>query len=300
MMDDNLPGPSAELVEAMKRYAAADGTHETTIPSLRIIRSSQVSEPVHSVYEPSLCIVAQGAKIAMLGEESYRYDPSSYLTASVHLPIVGQVIEASPEAPYLCLQLQLDRRGLLDVIQTAGLSAPAEPGARRGLVISRMNDGLSDAVIRLVRLLDAPQDIPVLAPMIIREIIYRILQSDQSGSMRQFALIGSHAQRIASVLEQLNRNFAKRLCIDDLAAEAAMSKSSFYEVFNEVTGMSPLRYQKQLRLQEARRLLLSSSMDASDAAFEVGYESPSQFSREYARMYGQPPIRDIRRLRDSL
>ncbi|MNC39818.1 Exoenzyme S synthesis regulatory protein ExsA [compost metagenome] len=163
-----------------------------------------------------------------------------------------------------------------------------------------MNDSLHDAVLRLVHLLDSPRDIPVLAPYAIREIIYRILQDEQGDTLKQFAVIGSHAQRIARVIERLNRDFALPLRVDELAEEAGMSTSSLYHYFKAVTAMSPNQYQKQLRLQEARRLLLSATMEAAEAAFQVGYESPSYFNREYTRMFGSPPIRDIRRFRDAL
>ncbi|GIP26439.1 hypothetical protein J23TS9_15690 [Paenibacillus sp. J23TS9] len=164
-----------------------------------------------------------------------------------------------------------------------------------------MNDTLLDAVLRLVKLVEAPQDIPVLAPYAIREIIYRLLQNEQNdASLKQITVIGSHAQRIAGIVEKLNRDFAQPLRVNEMAAEARMSASSLYDYFKEVTGMSPIQFQKQLRLQEARRLLFSGSIDAAEAAFQVGYESPSHFSREYARMFGVPPIRDVHRLRSSL
>jgi AraC-like DNA-binding protein len=299
-MDEGSVKRRRELVQVIDRFAKHDGTHETQIPALRFIRASRLSEPVYSVYEPSLCIVAQGSKVVMLGQESYKYDPSSYLTASVHLPITGQVVEASRETPYLSLQLQFDMNQILDIIQASehAVRTNREPG--RGLVGSQMNDKLDDAVLRLVKLLEAPQDIPVLAPYAIREIIYRVLQNEQNAALEQFALIGSHAQRIAKVIERLNRDFALPLRVDELAAEARMSASSLYDYFKEVTGMSPMQYQKQIRLQEARRLLLTETIVAAEAAFQVGYESPSHFSREYARMFGLPPVRDIRRLRETL
>ncbi|CAI6060933.1 AraC family transcriptional regulator [Cohnella sp. JJ-181] len=300
-MERKLARQAGELARVIERFATTDGTHETSIPGLCFIRASRISEPVHSVYKPSLCVVAQGSKVVMLGQESYRYDAAHYLTASVNLPIAGQVVEASAEAPYISLQLQFAMDQILDVIQA---SSDREESSRRpygrGLVIHQMNDSLQDAVMRLVKLLDSPRDIPVLAPYAIREVIYRLLQDEQGDALKQFALTGSRAQRIAAVIERLNRDFAKPLRIDELAEEAGMSASSLYYHFKEVTAMSPIQYLKQLRLQEARNLLLSEAMDAAEAAFQVGYESPSYFSREYARMFGNPPIRDIRRFRDAL
>ncbi|MGG6310273.1 AraC family transcriptional regulator [Paenibacillus macerans] len=301
-MKETFVARREELAQTIERFAKRDGTQETAISALRLIRSSRVSEPVHSVYEPSLCVVAQGSKVVLLGEERYRYDPSTYLAASVHLPIAGQVMEASPEAPYLCMQLQFDMNQILEVIQASGSVQAVKPKREsgRGLVVSGMSDGLHEAALRLVRLLDTPCDIPVLAPYAVREIIYRVLQDEQGAVLKQFALIGSCAQRIAKVIERINREFAQPLRINELAEEAGMGASSLYSYFKEVTAMSPIQYQKRLRLQEARRLLLSATMEAADAAFQVGYESPSHFSREYARMFGHPPIRDARRFRDAL
>ncbi|MBD1383585.1 AraC family transcriptional regulator [Bacillus sp. IB182487] len=245
-------------------------------------------------------MVAQGSKAVMLGQEVYQYNPSSYLTASLHLPISGQVIEASRETPYLSLQILFDMNQMLDVIQVSGKTLRARGEASRGLKVSRMNDTLMDAVLRLVKLVEVPEDIPLLVPSTIREVIYRILQNDCNTSLIQFAATGSHAQRIARVVEMLNRDFAQPLRVDELAAEARMSSSSLYHYFKEVTGMSPIQFQKHLRLQEARRLLFSGSIDAAEAAIQVGYESPSHFSREYARMFGLPPVRDVHRLRSFL
>jgi AraC-like DNA-binding protein len=288
-----------ELAELIERNVAVDGTSDTSISGLRFVRATKISEPVYSVYEPSLCVVAQGAKLVMLGEESYQYDSASYLTASVHLPITGQVIKASPENPYLCVNLQLDMNQIFEVVQSSSqVISNDSPG--RGLVISLINDSLLEAVLRLIRLLETPQDIPILADGIKREIIYRILQNDRNDSLKYFALVGSQAQRIAKVIGVLNREFAQPLKVNELAKEARMSPSSFYNHFKEVTGMSPIQFQKQLRLQEARRLLLTENLEAAEVAFQVGYESPSHFSREYSRKFGLSPMKDIRRLREML
>ncbi|MGN8647777.1 AraC family transcriptional regulator [Gracilibacillus sp. HCP3S3_G5_1] len=286
-----------ELAELMERFVINDGMHETAIPGLRFVRASHVSEPIHSVYEPSLCVVAQGSKVVMLGEESYKYDSASYLTASVHLPITGQVIKASPEKPYLCVNLQLDMNQMFEIIQSLNQAIPKR-SSRRGLVISPKSESLLDAVIRLIKLLETPQDIPVLAASVNREIIYRVLQNDQNGTLKHFALVGSQYQRIAKAIELLNYEFAKPLKVEELAKEARMSSSSLYHYFKEVTGMSPIQYQKQIRLQEARRLLLTENLEAAEAAFQVGYESPSHFSREYRRKFGLSPKKDLKRLRE--
>lgn len=299
-MERETAGRSVELAELLGRYIKVDGTQKTAIPGTRLTRASRISEPVDSVYEPSLCVVAQGSKLVLLGEHSYRYDSASYLTASVHLPITGQVVEASPEMPYLSVQLQLDMNQILEVIQLSNQAGGYKRGSGSGLVISRLSESLLEAVLRLVRLLDAPQDIPVLAPGIIQEIIYRVLQDEQNAALKQFALIGSQAQRIAKVIKRLNRQFSQPIRVEELAEEAGMSASSLYSYFREVTGMSPIQYQKQLRLQEARRLLFTEGMEAAEAAYLVGYESPSHFSREYTRRFGLSPIKDLERLRETL
>lgn len=300
-MDEWFEKQRSEMLQIIEKFTPEDGIYDTEIHGLRLIRSSRLSEPVYSVYEPSLCVVAQGSKVVMLGKEVYQYGPSSYLTASVHLPITGQVVEASDETPYLSLQILFDMNQILGVIQaSADAIQAAGHQTSRGLKVSRVNDTLLDAVLRLLKLVETPRDIPVLAPYAMQEIIYRVLQNDNSASLKQFAVIGSHAQRIAGVVEKLNREFAQPLRVEELAAEARMSTSSLYDYFKEVTGMSPIQFQKQIRLQEARRLLFSGSTDAAEAAFQVGYESPSHFSREYARMFGMPPVRDVRRLRSSM
>jgi AraC-like DNA-binding protein len=288
-----------ELAELIERNVAVDGTYDTSISGLRFVRTTKISEPVYSVYEPSLCVVAQGSKLVLLGEESYQYDSASYLTASVHLPITGQVIKASPENPYLCVNLLLDMNQIFEVVQSSNqVISNDSPG--RGLVINTINDSLLEAVLRLIKLLETPQDIPILADGIKREIIYRILQNDKNNSLKHFALVGSQAQRIAKVIELLNREYAQPLKVNELAKEARMSSSSFYNHFKEVTGMSPIQFQKQLRLQEARRLLLTENLEAAEAAFQVGYESPSHFSREYSRKFGLSPMKDIEHLREML
>ncbi|WP_337100852.1 AraC family transcriptional regulator [Paenibacillus sp. YIM B09110] len=300
LWDDEIMTQQQELAHLIDRYTPSAGTHVTAISSLKLIRSCGESEPIYSVYDPSLCMVAQGSKLVMLGKESYHYNPATYLVASVNLPIAGQIIQATPQRPYLSLQLNFSTDQIMDIIKEPNWESGHKEGSRRGLLVSKTSRPLLDAVLRLVRLLDTPLDIPVLAPLTIREILYRILQDEQGASVRQFAVKGSHAGRIAKVISCINRDFAKPLRIDELAVVASMSPSSLHFHFKEVTAMSPMQYQKQVRLQEARRLLLSDIPEAANAGFQVGYESPSQFSREYVRMFGMPPLSDIKRLRDSL
>jgi AraC-like DNA-binding protein len=304
-MDKEIPNDKItiyqkKLVSMINGLVNLDGIHTTAIPSLRLIRASNVSEPLHSIYEPSLLVIAQGAKIVTLADENYQYDPTTYLVTSVHLPITGQIIKASPQEPYLCVQLSFSTDQILDIIKESNRAWNGRMDSGRGMAVNRINSNLLDAVLRLVRLLDTPMDIPVLSPLIIREILYRILQDKQGDIIKQFAMIGSHAYSIAKVIHLINNDFSKPLRIEDLAKKVNMSTSSLHNQFKKVTAMSPLQYQKLIRLQEARRLLFAESSEAANVSFQVGYESPSQFSREYARMFGLPPISDIKRLRDSL
>ncbi|MBI4749060.1 MAG: AraC family transcriptional regulator [Acidobacteria bacterium] len=288
-----------ELAALIERFTSQDGAHQTAITPLCLFRASSPSEPVHAVYEPALCLVAQGAKEVLLADELYRYDQANYLLVAVDLPIVGQVIEARPEVPYLGLRLNLDPREINALMIEAGIPAPASPGSGRGLTVSRIEPQLLDAVVRMVRLLETPQDIRLLMPLIMREILYRLLTGEQSTQLRQIALANSQTQRIAKVINWLKFNYDKPLRIENIAREVNMSPSALHHHFKAVTAMSPLQYQKQIRLQEARRLMLSEALDAATASFNVGYESPSQFSREYSRLFGAPPQRDIARLRSA-
>lgn len=269
--------------------------HELNVPGLALIRQSQPTDRVPVLHEPAVCLIAQGSKIVTLADETYRYDPESFLVVSVDLPLSGQVIEASPDAPYLCVRVDIDP-GLLKELM---LQQPPPAGGEtaRGLHLSRTTPELTDAVARLLGLLDRPQDIPVLAPLIRREIHYWLLTGDQAGIVRQIGTPGSRLTQISRAIAWIRANFDQPFSIDAVASEAGMSPSSLHHHFKAVTAMSPLQYQKQIRLQEARRLMLSEAKAAAVAAFEVGYESPSQFSREYARLFGTPPARDAARLR---
>lgn len=300
-MNEEITRQQQELASLIDRHTPNSGKHDTAISSLKLFRYQGEKQPIYSVYDPALCIVAQGAKMVMLGQECYDYNPASYLVASVNLPITGQIIQASHQHPYLSLQLNFSTDQIVDIIKASHSEWGDKEGLGRGLLVSQTSQSLLDAVLRLVRLLDSDRHIPALAPLVIREILYWILQDEQGGaSIRQFAVAGSHAERIAKVISFINRNFAKPLRMDELAKVASMSPSSLHFHFKEVTAMSPLQYQKQLRLQEARRLLLLDIPEAANAGFQVGYESPSQFSREYARMFGLPPLSDIKQLRESL
>ncbi|WP_196605381.1 AraC family transcriptional regulator [Pectinatus haikarae] len=289
-----------ELARLIKYFSGSDGDHETKISSLHLICDSNIAVPICHIQKPSLCIVAQGEKIVMLGSESYRYGISDYLAVSVGVPITGRVIMASRECPYLAIRLDLDPNLILDIIKGSDLLPNKIKRSGRSLFLRKMPFSLLDAVVRLVQLLDSPKDISILAPLIIREILYRILCDEQEDALKLIALADSNFSRIAAVTEYIKNNYDKNLRIDDMAVIANMSSASLHRHFKDVTAMTPLQYQKQIRLQEARRLLLSESSEAATVAYQVGYDSPSQFSREYLRMFGLPPIGDIKRLRLNL
>ena len=252
---------------------------------------------LHSVSTPMLAIVVQGKKGAALGEEIYRYGEAQYLVVSVDQPISGFIIEATPDRPFLGFKMDLDPRELCEIIAVHPTAiAGKKETSVRGFFVSTADISLLDCALRLIRLLDTPQDIPILAPMMIREISYRLLIGEQSEAVRQIATSGSNMQRIAAVIQTIKVDFTKPMRVAALAEQASMSPSSFHHHFKQVTSMSPLQYQKQLRLLEARRLMLAENYNAITAADQVGYESPSQFSREYAQLFGAPPIQDIERL----
>ena len=270
---------------------------ETAIPGLSLFRRHEPTEPISGMYEPSICMVAQGAKRVILGEDTYVYDAHNYLITAVQLPTVVQIIEASREKPYLGLRFKFDQHELSKLMVDSRLPPPKNKQSPRGMATGEVTLPLLNAVQRLIDLLGEEQDIPILAPVIQREILYRLLIGDQGARLRQIASAGSQSQQIAQAINWLQSNYTQPLRIDELAAQVSMSTSTFHHHFRSMTALSPLQYQKQLRLQEARRLMLMEHMDAGTASFEVGYESPSQFSREYSRLFGAPPIKDIAKIR---
>lgn len=293
-------GP-ASLLAALASDIARSTNHgdqfKTAIPGLSLYRRESPTQPISHLYEPSICVIAQGAKRVVLGDEVYDYDSQHVLITSVDLPTIVQVTKASPDEPYLSLLLQLDRRALSQLLVESRLPAPRIPPSTRGMAIGEATLPLLAAFHRLVALLDEPLDIPILAPMIQREILYRLLMSGQGAHLRHLAVAGSQSQQIARAIGWLKRHFSEPFRVEALADEAHMSPSTFHHHFRTVTSMSPLQYQKWLRLNEARRLMLTERLDVTRAAFQVGYESPSQFSREYSRSFGAPPLRDIAGLR---
>lgn len=304
LMNDALCRTQAELAALLDRLTPADGIHPTAIEPLTLYRMSAPTAPVHGVQQPTFCIVAQGCKQAVLGNEVHLHDPSRYLLISVDLPLVAQIVQASPDEPYLGFCLDLDLRQisalLLDMDPAADAARTPDPSvSARSLSLTPTDTGLLDAVVRLLRLLETPQDLSVLAPLAVREILYRLLMGEQGERLRRLAVADSLTQRVARAIDWLKCHYAEPLRIETIAQEACMSVSGLHHHFKAVTALSPLQYQKHLRLQEARRLLLSENLDAATAGYRVGYQSPSQFSREYSRLFGAPPLRDLTRLRSN-
>ncbi len=285
------------LRDVLLRHAAEDRT-ATPVPGLELHRSAAVTTPVAVVYEPMLCIVVQGRKRVILGESVRHYDPAHCLVVSLDLPVVGAVCQASAEQPYLALSVRLDRSELAALLLELPPIAAAPP-AYVGLEVAPMSPALTDAARRLLALLDAPADIAVLAPLIRRELLYRLLSGPQGPMLRQIARGEGRFGQVQRAIAWIRDNFDQPLRIDALAAHVALSSSSLHRHFKAATGLSPLQYQKQVRLQAARERLLAEAGDAAAIGFSVGYESPSQFNREFKRLFGHPPGAEARRWRQS-
>jgi AraC-like DNA-binding protein len=298
-MNAELPLSSrlAEMAALMMRFSGTDGVFTTPIARLSIIRGSRPHEPTPTVYKPSLCVIAQGSKQVALGNERYVYDRSRYLVASLELPVIGEVLDASTAEPYLCLCLELDPKEAASALLESSPLPPEEAAPTRGLFLARATVDFIDACLRLLRLMKTPEDIAALAPLAEREILYRLLRSPEGWRLRQMVSGNGQVRRIAKSLEWLKQHYHEPLRIEALAEAASMSPSSFHAHFKNVTAMSPLQYQKHLRLHEARRLLLGEGVDAATAGHRVGYDSPSQFSREYRRLFGVTPGKDTQELR---
>ena len=295
--NNSVLSPLKSIGNIIARLAGSGETKTTAVPGLSIFRWDQPTEPVSGLYEPSVCMVMQGAKRVTLGDDTYVYDAAHYLITSVHLPATYQVLKASPAKPFLGLSLTLDLQEVSQLMANSLLPPPRSQQSDRGMGTGHVTAELLDAVHRLVTLLETEPDIPILAPLIQREILYRLLTGELGPRLRQIAVAGSQSRQIGRALQWLKGNYTEPLHIERLASQAGMSVSTFHHHFRSMTALSPLQYQKQLRLQEARRLMLAERLDAATAGFQVGYESPSQFSREYSRLFGAPPLRDVARLR---
>jgi AraC-like DNA-binding protein len=289
----------AELMARISRAVPEDGLLEA-LPGVILGRFSKPTERVYSVFSPSFCIIAQGSKQVLLGEETLRYDPGHYLISTVALPIAINVVEASDEKPYLGFQLILDPTIIAEVLMESGLETKKAGASVKAMNVSPIKAELLDAALKLVRLLDTPDEINFLAPLIVREIVYRLLRSEQGARLNHLLTSEADTRRIIRAVNYLREHIDEPLNIESMARELGMSVSSFYEHFKSMTAMSPVQFQKQIRLQEARRLMLGENLDVASASFRVGYEDPSYFSREYKKLFGDPPQRDIARLRSNL
>jgi AraC-like DNA-binding protein len=296
---DNMSATLEVLCRNIARLADKDDRTETAVPGLSFFWRSEPTQPYSAMYDPCICVAAQGAKRVVLGSDEYVYDARHYLITPINLPTVVQILKASTEKPFLGMVLKLDLRTLAELMVDSALPQPQMQQPGQAMATGRVTQPLLDAFQRLVDLLDEPRDIPILAPIIKREIFYRLLVGEQGMRLRQIASAGSQGNKIARAIDWLKENFTQPLRIDELAAQVNMSTSTFHHHFRSLTAMSPLQYQKWLRLNEARRLMLSENEDAAAAAFQVGYESPSQFSREYSRLFGNSPLRDITNLRQT-
>ncbi len=285
-----------KLAGNITRWTQKTSRLETAIPGLLLTRYEETSDPATGQYEPSICLVAQGAKRILLNEEEYIYDANNFLITAVGLPVVYSIIEASREVPLLGVVLQLDLRVAAELMLDNSLKIPATSQSSRGMTVSRISAPLLGSILRMIELLDSPDDIQILAPLIQKEILYRLLLGEQGAHLRQIVSSGSQSSQIARAISWLRGNYTQALKIDDLARQVGMSTSTFHHHFRTLTAMSPLQYLKMMRLNEARRLMIMERLDATSAAFEVGYESPSQFSREYRRQFGSPPMQDIKNL----
>ncbi|SAL41753.1 AraC family transcriptional regulator [Caballeronia sordidicola] len=294
------------LLEAVTRYTDSqpgDGPYLTPVNGVMILRSNRERQPSHLIFKPALCIIVQGAKWTIFGNQRFHYRAGQALVVSVEMPAVGRVVEASRTQPFLGIVIEFDLAVMRDVLE--GLAASEETHeaigasgeAARGVFVTDFDGPLADCALRLMRLLDTPKAIPMLYPSIMREICYWLLTGPRAADVAAIVLGNSHAHRVVSVIHSLRNRFAENVRIEELAVQAQMSPSAFHRQFKTLTSMTPLQYQKQLRLLEARRLMLMDAANAETAAFQVGYESASQFSREYARMFGAPPRRDVVTLR---
>ena len=298
MQPTGTPATSS-LARAIERFAQTDGDHRTAIPALTLHRRGAPTDPLHCVFNLGLGIVSQGRKQVLVGEASKDYGPGQSMLTTVDLPVISHVTRASAREPFLGMMLTLDPGSIVQLASEIELPRARRDSARESLSVETLDPALLDAAVRLVKLLDEPELVLRLAPLVQQEITIRLLKGPHGAYLRHLGTIGSPSQQIAKAVTWLKRNFVQPLRGDELADRAHMSPSSLRQHFRVITGLSPLQFQKQLRLQEARQLMLNENLDAGAAAARVGYQSASQFSREYCRLFGAPPQRDIRRMRQN-
>jgi AraC-like DNA-binding protein len=293
--------PYQEIASIAARFAQTEGNTPTEIDGLGISRRNSPSAPCHGSYQPCFTMVIQGAKSLQLGVDTINYGAGDYLLTSLDLPVSWRVVEASAEVPHFCITMAISSQKVMDLMVRAKLAArPDAAKGQRGMVVNAATPELLDSAVRLLRLLDRPQDIPAMAPLIEQEILYRILTGPAGAQLINLVVSESHGNRIARAIAWLRENYASTLRIEELAEHVSMSVSSFHHHFKSITAMTPIQYQKHLRLHEARRLMLAEGLDVGNAGHRVGYQSPSQFSREYGRLYGLPPGRDIGAVREGV
>ncbi|WP_192456732.1 AraC family transcriptional regulator [Musicola keenii] len=288
-----------ELASLIGNIAQIDGDHNTLIPALKLRRCSSITDPTPCIYGLGLVLIVQGGKRITQGDEIFEYGAGQSLITTVDMPVVAYVTRASTAEPFLGMWLELDARLIAQLAAEMEFATPLPASTTRGISLVALEPGLQDALTRLLRLLAEPALIPLLAPLIQQEIVVRLLNGGHSAGLRRLVAIGSPSQQIAKVIAWLKQHYTENVLMDELAAKAHMSPSTFRQHFRAVVGVSPLQYLKNLRLLDARQLMLNENLDAGSAATRVGYESASQFSREYSRLFGDPPNRDIKRMRES-
>ena len=299
--EDGAPGVvdlAAVLVRKVADHIHVEGPVTTKVPGLRLSRRSEPTECYSAAYEPELVVFVQGEKRINVGGTRYLCDRSNFLLTSIDLPVVSQITKATRGEPFLALSLKLEMPVVREIVSQEEFLTPDDSSGTRGMVVGRTSAELLNVCCRLLDLLDTPQDIPFLSSLIQREILYRLLRSPLGRHLRAIATLGEQSNRTAKAVAWLKTNYAKPLRVEELAQVAQMGVSTFHHQFRSLTAMSPLQFQKRLRLHVARLRMMTEGMDAASAAFEVGYESASQFSREYSRFFGQPPMRDVRANRE--
>lgn len=301
-MADQINHLNKELAELVVRHTDRDGPQSSEIPALSFSRHSAPHRftgtgAPYRIDKPSIYVVVQGVKDVIFGEERFRYGPPNYLVASMDLPIIAEVLEASEEVPNLSCRIEFTHTQILELLSDTELKVNFKGKSKRGMNVAELEVSLLDAIVRLVRLLDKPADIPVLASLYTKEILYKVLHAEHGDALRQIVTDESPTIHIQNAIQHIVDHYHDSFSVEDLAGIANMSVPSFHRHFKEITAMSPIQFQKQLRLQEARRQLISQAVDVAEVAFRVGYESPAQFNREYSRMFGIPPRKDIKRLK---
>ena len=297
LAEDRRSALRAQLARKVALFIGSAESQVTDVPGLTLYRHTAPTAPAPVTYEPSVALVVQGRKQVELGPNAFLYDPSRYLLTSLDLPVASRVVEASPETPYLCLRLKLEMPTVREILSRGDFPLPLTSSDALAMSTAETTVELLGAFDRLLGLLNAPQDISFFSPMIGREIIYRVLRGPGGQRLRAIATAGDQSYRTARVISWIRANYTKPLRVEDLAHIAGMSMSTLHHHFRVLTSMSPLQYQKQLRLQAARQRMLVEGVDAASAAFSVGYESASQFNREYSRFFGLPPMKDVRTAR---